>query len=173
MKSLRNKILSAKILVVDDSHSMRKLLRAMIEAADYKNVTESDNGPDAILRIEKGECDLLVTDWKMDPMDGLELSKRVRAMSNLKLATMPIILVSAFCDKELVAKARDYGINEVMAKPVAAKVIQAKVESLLTVPTSFVRAPEYKGPDRRRHRQGYDGQEKRRPNPPAIMEVIG
>lgn len=171
---IKNQLHKAKILLVDDSHSMRKLLRAMIEAGGYRNIIEAEHGVAAMHAIQDGSCDILVTDWKMEPMDGLELSKRLRAFGDERQSCVPIVLVTAFADAALVANARDIGINEVLTKPVAAKVIQTKIETLLTVQQAFIRAENYKGPDRRRQKTAsYAGQERRRANPPVIMQVTG
>jgi two-component system, chemotaxis family, chemotaxis protein CheY len=174
MSKAKSKHKSAQILLVDDSISMRKLLRAMIEADGYHNITEADHGVEAFKKIIEHEFHILLTDWKMEPMDGMELSRRVRHHHREEVSTMPIVLVTAFADQKLVAEARDLGINEVLSKPVAAKVIQSKLETLLTVHRPFIKSGNYTGPDRRRGRgQKFDGQERRRDNPPVLVQVQG
>ena len=74
---------NAKILVVDDFPTMRRIVRNLLAELGYTNVSEADDGSTALPMLQSGDFDFLVTDWNMPDMTGIELLKAVRADSNL------------------------------------------------------------------------------------------
>lgn len=141
-----------KVLIVEDNATMRKLLRSIVDGLGVAHILEADNGVQVLRLLDENAIDVIFLDWKMEPMNGIELAKKIREDKEKTWHTVPIILVSAFVDKDLVLAARDAGINEVLAKPVSAKMIQSKLLSIVVRPREFIKSDVYIGPDRRRQK---------------------
>lgn len=120
-----------KILIVDDSVSMRKLIHAIIAHMGLSQIDEATDGQHATQMIEKSNYDLIISDWKMEPMDGLELCHWLRSHANTKLSAIPFLLVSAFYDSELEKIAQKTGVNQVLKKPIAPENIRNFIENLI------------------------------------------
>jgi len=104
-----------KILIVDDFASMRKLLKTTLQELGFNHIKESDDGVNALPLLQTGEFDLLVTDWNMPQMHGVELVKAVRADENLK--DLLVLMVTAEAKGEYIAKAANAGITDYIVKP--------------------------------------------------------
>ncbi len=138
-------------LVIDDNAFMRKLLRSMLNAFQVGEVQDASDGVDAFKLMKNGyEPDLIVTDAKMPVMSGLEFTRWVRTTDEVKKNDIPIILVTAFTEAQLVRDARDAGVDEFLSKPVSADDLLRRIEAIIRKPRSFVRSGKYAGPDRRR-----------------------
>jgi len=120
-----------KALIVDDSVSMRKLLRAMISNMGITQIEEATDGQHAIQFIEKQPFDFILSDWKMEPMDGLELCRWVRAQKDPLISAIPFILVSAYYAEDLVKDANSAGVNLVMRKPIEPKMLRKEIETIV------------------------------------------
>ena len=118
-----------RILVVEDNANIRKLLLNILKSMGYKNVTEADNGKTAWGKLQEGEYDLVMTDWMMPEMDGLELVKKIRADSE-ELKEIPILMITATDKQEDVSEAAKWGINGYIVKPFSVKTIFAKLNQV-------------------------------------------
>ena len=96
----------------------------------FKNVTEADNGKTARDKIQDSEFDLLMTDWMMPEMDGLELVKKIRSESD-DLKELPILMITATDKQEDVAEAAKWGVNGYIVKPFSVKTIFAKMNQVV------------------------------------------
>lgn len=106
--------------------------------------------------------DLVIMDWLDDPLNALELTKKIRTDPASPNPYAPIILMSGYSLKERVLKARDSGITCFMAKPYTAKALYTRIEQLVERPRQFVRSEDFFGPDRRSERSStYTGEERR------------
>lgn len=151
-----------KVLIVDDNPHMRKLLKTLIEVLGTSEIFEAENGEAAIKLMRWHVPDLIFVDWKMDKMNGIEFTKYVRMSSDSPNPYIPIIMLTGHSDAQRVCEARDAGVNEVLAKPVSAKSIFAKVAAVIERPRPFVRTRSYFGPCRRRLMDNiYHGTERR------------
>ena len=83
-------------------------------------------------------------------MDGVAFTRKLRANTDCPNRLVPIIMISAAPDAERIAAARDAGVTEFLRKPFAANHLQARLTSIEVNPRSFIEAPQFKGPDRRR-----------------------
>ena len=97
----------------------------------------------------------------MPGMDGLTLAKTLRDPLKSPNPLIPIILMSASISKKVLFKARDAGVNEMLAKPLKAKLVFDRLFEIIERPRKFVVAPAYVGPDRRRRAGGFDGADRR------------
>jgi len=119
-----------RLLVVDDSSTMRRIIKNTLARLDYKDVLEAEHGVQAWqLLCEHDDVDVLITDWNMPEMNGLELVKKVRAED--KYADMPIIMVTTEGGKAEVIVALKAGVNNYIVKPFTPAVLKEKLEDVL------------------------------------------
>ena len=121
-----------KILIVDDSPTMRRILVNTVQKAGYPNCQEAEDGKDALAKLMAGNFDLLMTDWNMPNMNGLELTEAVRGDSKLK--EIPILMVTTRNMKEDIVNAIKIGVNGYIVKPFDAKTLHAKISEILGLP---------------------------------------
>ena len=118
-----------RILIVDDMSTMRRILRGTLNDLGYKDVTEAEGGREAIPILEGGSFDLLITDWNMPDMAGIDLVKHVR--SNDKFNGMPILMVTAEAKREQVVEAVGAGVNGYVVKPFTPAGLKEKLDKAL------------------------------------------
>ena len=143
---------SVRVLIVDDQDFIRSLLRHILGVLGCKHITDAISGEDAWDIILTNPPDLLIVDWEMRPMDGIELVNKVRNDPSSPDFFMPIIMITAHSERPRIIAARDAGINEFVMKPVSAKTLFSRLNAVIEHPRRFVRTEEYFGPDRRRKR---------------------
>ena len=117
-----------KILIVDDFSTMRRIIRNILEQLEFTNVEEAEDGSVAFEKLKEADYDLLITDWNMPNMTGLELLKEIRA--NEKLKNLKVLLVSAEAEKENIIQAAQAGANEYVVKPFTANVLGQKINKI-------------------------------------------
>ncbi len=118
-----------KILIVDDFQTMVRLIAKIMDDIGFKNVDTANNGEEAWDLIQKNDYALIISDWNMEPVTGLELLKRVR--EHEKTAATPFILVTAESKPENVIAARDAGVSNYIVKPFNAATMQSKLQKVL------------------------------------------
>ena len=153
---------SLHILIVDDYQPMRHILRGILREWGISNVGEASNGREALDTLKNFAADVVITDYSMFPMDGLDLTKTIRSGEAGVDQYLPIILITAYTEMDIILKARDAGINEFLAKPISAKHVQSRIRSIVERPRPFVHAGEFIGPDRRRRTLPVKGQDRRK-----------
>jgi len=109
---------SIKILIVDDFATMRRILKNILKQLGFKNLVEADDGTTAWDVLESQEIDLIISDWNMPKMTGLELLKKVRASDQYKKS--PFLMVTAEAQKQNVIEAVQAGVSTYRAKPFTA-----------------------------------------------------
>ncbi len=137
-------------LVADDNDFIRRLLRRVFASLGVGNVIEATDGGSGYDAYENGQVDVVFTDWVMEPLDGLSLIRDIRNKPDSPDRYTPIIMVTAYTERERIEQARDAGVNEILAKPFTIKGIVSRLESVIVRPRSFVRTDDYFGPERRR-----------------------
>ena len=118
-----------KILIVDDYSTMLRILRNLLRQLEFANVDEANNGGDALQKLREGQFGLVISDWNMQPMTGLELLKEVRA--DAKLKHIPFIMVTAESKTENVVAAKQAGVSNYIVKPFNAETLKTKMSSVL------------------------------------------
>lgn len=113
-------------------------------------IFEAADGLAALEVLSAERVDLVITDWRMEPMDGQTLVQKLRDPENTANSKLPVILCSGDIDANLIERARDIGINEIVAKPINIKSVTSRIRAVLEHPRPFVDAAAYFGPDRRR-----------------------
>jgi len=118
-----------RILIVDDSPTMRRILVNTVIKAGFSDVKEAEDGKDGLAKLLAGEYDLLMTDWNMPNMNGLELVQAVRTDDKLK--SLPILMVTTRNMKEDIVNAIKAGVNGYIVKPFDAKTLNAKIAEIM------------------------------------------
>lgn len=117
-----------KILIVDDFSTMRRIIKNLLRDLGFTNTAEADDGLTALPMLQSGNFELLVTDWNMPGMQGIDLLKAVRA--DPKLATLPVLMVTAEQKKEQIIEAAKAGVNGYIVKPFTAQTLKEKLEKI-------------------------------------------
>ena len=120
--------LDVKILVVDDSESMRRIGKQDLNDIGFKDITHADDGATALPLLKNGDFGFLITDWNMPQMEGIDLVKAVRADPRLK--GMPILMVTAEAKREQIIQAAQAGVNDYIVKPFTPDTLKAKIEKV-------------------------------------------
>ncbi len=118
-----------KILVADDSSTMRRILKMTLARCGFNDVTEAADGQEAIQLCENAQFDCVLTDWNMPNMDGLELIKRLRSLPSY--GKVPIMMVTTEGAKDDVIEALTCGANAYIVKPFTPETLKAKMAELL------------------------------------------
>jgi CheY-like chemotaxis protein len=161
-----------KVLVIEDNQHFRLLIRTVLESLGIRQVEEARDGADALKRLQSFPADFAIVDWKMEPMNGIVFSYKLRRHADSPNSHLPIIMVTGYSEASLVAEARDAGVNEFLTKPISAKSLVGRIISVILQPRPFVRSDDYFGPDRRRRQLPYTGPERRlAPASPPLGEV--
>jgi two-component system chemotaxis response regulator CheY len=117
-----------RILVVDDFATMRRIIKNLLHDLGFDNITEADNGVNALNTLKNQRIDFMILDWSMPEMDGLTLLKKVREDENLK--SLPILMVTAEARKEMIIEAAKAGVNGYIVKPFTANTLQEKINQV-------------------------------------------
>ena len=117
------------ILVVDDYKTMLRIIRNLLKQLDFNNVDEATDGSEALKKLRDKDYGLVISDWNMEPMTGLQLVREVR--SDKKLKKLPFIMVTAESKTENVAAAKEAGVSNYLVKPFNAETLKQKIASVL------------------------------------------
>ena len=117
-----------KILVVDDYATMRRIVRNLLTQIGYSDIEEAGDGVSALQKLRESKFGLVISDWNMEPMTGLQLLKEIRADN--KLSGTPFIMVTAESKTENVIAAKEAGVNNYIVKPFNAATLKTKIEAV-------------------------------------------
>ena len=145
-KDLQEKIASLKVLIVDDEHYMRKVVRTMLLAIGVKSVFEADDGMSGLEAIKKHGPDIVIVDWEMPLIDGAQFVRMVRSPMDFPVPDVPIIMLSGHGDRWRVVEAARVGAHEYLLKPVSTKALLDRIVTIITVPRPFITLDGYYGP---------------------------
>ncbi len=118
----------AKILVVDDFSTLRRIIKNILKQLGYMNIEEAEDGVQAYNKLKNGGFDFLITDRNMPNMTGLELLEKVRATDVTK--ELPVLMVTAEAEKENIIAAVQAGVSNYIVKPFTADVLKEKMEKI-------------------------------------------
>jgi two-component system chemotaxis response regulator CheY len=120
---------SLPILIVDDYKTMLRIIRNLLKQLNLENVQEATDGSSALKMLRDGNFGLVISDWNMEPMTGLQLLKEVRA--DAKLKQLPFIMITAESKTENVVAAKEAGVSNYIVKPFNAETLRQKLVSVL------------------------------------------
>jgi two-component system chemotaxis response regulator CheY len=121
--------LNMRVLCVDDYRTMLRIVSTLLNEIGFPNVDEATDGPTALRMLRKQPYGLVISDWNMAPMTGLQLLKEVRADAQLK--ETPFIMVTAESKTENVVAAKQAGVNNYIVKPFNAGTLKQKIASVI------------------------------------------
>lgn len=150
------------VLVIDDNRHMIAIVRTLLHGFGFKRIIEASDAAQAFEEFRSNPIDLIIVDYRMDPLDGLDFVRLVRKGSDSPNPYVPIILLTAYTERRRVFEARDAGVTEIVAKPVTAKDLYRHIRAVIDAPRPFVRAQTFFGPDRRRQMKKEFGADDRR-----------
>jgi len=117
-----------KVLVVDDFATMRKIVRNILKQIGFEDISEAEDGNAALRVIKNEKVGLVVTDWNMPNMSGLDLLREIR--QDPQTSNLPVLMVTAEGLKENVMEAVKAGVSNYVVKPFTAEVLQEKIETI-------------------------------------------
>ena len=117
-----------KILIVDDFSTMRRIIKNLLRDLGFTNTHEADDGTSALPMLQGGGFDLLITDWNMPGMQGIDLLRAIRADDKLK--HLPVLMVTAEAKKEQIVAAAQAGVNGYVVKPFTAATLKEKLDKI-------------------------------------------
>lgn len=149
-------------LVVDDNRHIREMVNHLLKVLGVKIVRGASDGEEALKVLNEFNPDIVICDWAMAPIDGIEFLRRIRQDADSPNPFLPVIMLTGHTELTRVREARDAGVTEFLAKPISAGALYARISSIIERPRPFVRAGHFFGPDRRRGiNRGYQGSERR------------
>jgi two-component system, chemotaxis family, chemotaxis protein CheY len=117
------------VLIVDDYKTMLRIIRNLLKQIEFNNVEEATDGADALSKLRAGSFGLVISDWNMEPMTGLQLLQEVRA--DTRLRATPFIMITAESKAENVVAAKQAGVSNYIVKPFNAETLREKIEKVL------------------------------------------
>ncbi|MFP6732973.1 MAG: response regulator [Rhodospirillales bacterium] len=120
-----------RVLIVDDYKTMLRIMRNLLKQLSFENVEEAIDGTAALekLRAFNGEFGLVISDWNMEPMTGIQLLRELRGDDELK--QIPFVMVTAESKSENVIAAKEAGVSNYIVKPFNAETLKSKMENVL------------------------------------------
>src|SRR3989338_1582541 len=161
-------------LIVEDIAPMRELTSAVLKEQGVGTISYADNGESGYQAFCRLRPDIILTDWVMPTMDGLQLTQMIRTDASSPDKTIPIIMMTGFGSPHKISMARNAGVTEFLVKPFSAGDISKRILNVIKSPRDFIIAPGFVGPDRRRKKDegvGQDGSNKR-VDPEGYAEII-
>jgi two-component system chemotaxis response regulator CheY len=118
-----------RFLIVDDSSTMRRIIINTLNKLGHQDFLEAANGREGIDRLNGGGIDMIITDWNMPEMNGIEFIKAVRSTSNAK--DVPVLMVTTNAAKDDIVEALRAGVNNYVVKPFTPETIKEKIDAVL------------------------------------------
>lgn len=158
MSGLQN----VNFLIVDDNYHMRRIVLTILRGFGVASVIEAADAADAFEILQGHPVDIIITDYNMQPLDGLDFTRLIRQSDDHRYKFIPIILLTAHSERRFVLEARDAGVTEFCRKPVSAKDLFVRIRSVVENPRPFIKSKQFFGPDRRRRHDSISQELQRR-----------
>ena len=151
-----------RVLLLEDNLSMRTLILTILRMLEIPNVKAAGNTDQAMIELEMQEPDITLVDCDSDPKEGPKFIRAMRQFEDGRFAEVPVILLSAYADRQMVERARDAGANDLLVKPFSPRVLLQHIGFVIENPRPTVQVESYIGPDRRQQMdENYEGPERR------------
>ena len=152
---------NVKFLVVEDNQFMQSVIRRVLSSLGARDIRVCPNGADALKVLEEFSADIVITDWAMEPLDGIELTRNIRTAPESLDPYVPIIMLTSYSEMIRIVEARDAGVTEFVVKPISVSVLFSRIQAVIERPRSFIRTKDFFGPDRRRKEMEFEGPDRR------------
>jgi DNA-binding response OmpR family regulator len=137
---------SLRVLIVDDDHYMRKVVRAMLSTFGVRSVYEACDGIMGLDEICKNSPDLVIVDWEMPMLNGAQFVRMVRSPGEFPMPDVPIIMLTGHGERWRVVEAARVGAHEFLLKPVSTKALHDRIVAVVSKPRPTVKLDGYYGP---------------------------
>jgi two-component system chemotaxis response regulator CheY len=121
--------MNMSVLIVDDYKTMLRIIRNLLKQLGFNNVDEASDGGEALTKMRAKSYGLVISDWNMEPMTGLQLLREVRSDENLQ--NTPFVMITAESKTENVIAAKQAGVSNYIVKPFNAATLKSKLTSVL------------------------------------------
>ena len=138
------------ILIVEDTAPMRKLVTSVLETLGVGRIITASDGEEGYNTFLQENPDIVIADWHMIPMSGIELVHKIRREKASPNKMVPIVMMTGYSALPRVAQARDTGTTEFLVKPFSANDLARRIAYVINKPRDFIETADYFGPDRRR-----------------------
>lgn len=118
-----------RVLIVDDSATMRRIVRNNLKFAGYDDAVEAGNGVEGLACLTDNPIDLVITDWNMPEMNGIEFAKAIRSKDQYK--DLPILMITTVAERENIMIALSSGVSNYIVKPFDAETLKKKLDQIL------------------------------------------
>ena len=145
-KHLTDRIGTIKVLIVDDDYYMRKVVRTMLSVIGVRHIHEAVDGVAGLAAIREVTPDIVLVDWEMPGLDGMQFVRTVRSPGNFPAPDVPIIMLTGHGDRWRVVEAARIGVHEYLLKPVSTKSLLDRIVLVLSNPRPIVQFTGYYGP---------------------------
>lgn len=157
----KSRLSKVHVLVVDDDVVMAGLVKELLKKLGFNIIAVMSSALEAIRYMRLNQVDLIITDWEMDDLNGIDFTRIVREMEYPQ-SMVPVIMLTGHGEKKDIELARDNGVTEYLIKPFTAKNLCNRIMTVIDKPRSFIFCKTYRGPNRRRHAKDLNGAEERR-----------
>ena len=171
MPEIASYLKNIDVLIADPDEHISALVRDVLVTAGFNRVTQVGNGDQAIRHLRNNNVDMLITDWRMKPVNGIQLIDYLRKDPASPNPYLPIIMLTGKAERRDVSTARDVGVTEFLVKPFTAKALYERIVIIIENPRSFILSENYRGPNRRRRTDIPPGGIDRRTAPPIDGEL--
>lgn len=117
-----------RVLIVDDVASARRIIKKQLENLGYSDIMEADSGETAISLLSKEPCSLILSDWSMPKLGGLELLKQLRSKEALK--NLPFIMITSTAGSEQIVESAKAGVTDFIVKPFSTDTLEKKISGI-------------------------------------------
>lgn len=162
-----------KTLVIDSDKHIANIVLQSLRDLGFPNCRHLKSSADALTFLENQPVDLIITEWVLQPINGVDLVRQVRLSKASRNQGTPIIMLTGRGELSDIAAARDAGITEFLIKPFTVNTLFQRIEHVVEHPRGFVVSKEFVGPDRRRRPKPSDPPSERRINAPVIAQKQG
>jgi CheY-like chemotaxis protein len=157
-----SEIAHLSVLVVEDVRATRVIVRTILRSFGINDVVEAADGQEALSVLGQRHIDVVISDLCMEPMDGVEFTRRLRTPRNGLNPYVPVLMVSGHTEVARVRDAIAAGVTEFLAKPIIPANLEARLLAIVRSPKKRVSSKNYCGPDRRRStRENHKGPRRR------------
>ncbi len=152
-----------RILIVDDSKAIQKVLMKMLGQLHIQTIRTAMDGGEALAIIKEGFTpDIILADFEMPVLDGVEFTRIIRTAKDVSIHQVPIIMITSHNDDAHFSMARDAGVSDFLTKPFSLEHLTHHMKAVVRQPRSFIEGTFFTGPDRRRRaKPGTDRDERR------------
>lgn len=141
---------NVRVLIVEESQPMTQITCALLKGFGVRHMDIASNSDIAFQKFNTEKHDLILVDWLIEPLNGIEFTQKIRQDPDSPNPYVPIILMTGFSERQRVVDARDTGVTEFLVKPFTANDLYRRIDHIITKPRQFVKSPSFFGPDRRR-----------------------